>query len=101
MWLSASRGRWGENDNFRLAVYMRLSVAIGAMTLPHDKRAALGGFAINNSPGFCIWFTGRSGGGKSTLTKALVPSLQARGYTVSVLDVIPLFKKNWSERSSR
>ena len=36
--------------------------------------------------GACIWFTGLSGSGKSTTAKALVPMLEARGRTVTVLD---------------
>ena len=36
--------------------------------------------------GACIWFTGLSGSGKSTTAEALVPLLQARGRSVTVLD---------------
>ncbi|MGD8684231.1 MAG: adenylyl-sulfate kinase [Chloroflexota bacterium] len=36
--------------------------------------------------GACIWFTGLSGSGKSTTADALVPLLEARGRTVTVLD---------------
>jgi adenylylsulfate kinase-like enzyme len=52
------------------------------------------------SSGVCIWFTGRSGGGKSTITRALVPRLEGMGYSVSVLDVVPLLRKRWWERTS-
>jgi sulfate adenylyltransferase len=38
------------------------------------------------SSGACIWFTGLSGSGKSTTADALVPLLEARGRTVTVLD---------------
>ena len=38
------------------------------------------------SKGACIWFTGLSGSGKSTTADAVVPLLQARGRTVTVLD---------------
>ena len=38
------------------------------------------------SKGACIWFTGLSGSGKSTTADALVPLLEARGRTVTVLD---------------
>lgn len=51
-------------------------------------------------PGVCIWFTGQSGGGKSTITRALVPLLESQGRTVSVLDVVPLLRKRWWEPSS-
>jgi sulfate adenylyltransferase len=50
--------------------------------------------------GVCIWFTGRSGAGKSTITNALLPLLNEAGLTVSVLDVVPLLKKRWCERTS-
>ena len=36
--------------------------------------------------GACIWFTGLSVSGKSTTAEALVPLLEARGRTVTVLD---------------
>ncbi len=36
--------------------------------------------------GACIWFTGLSGSGKSTTAEALVPLLEARGRTVTMLD---------------
>lgn len=50
--------------------------------------------------GVCIWFTGQSGGGKSTITGALVPRLEDLGQTVSVLDVVPLMRKRWFEKTS-
>ena len=50
--------------------------------------------------GVCIWFTGQSGGGKSTITRALVPRLEDLGLTVSVLDVVPLLRKRWFEKTS-
>jgi sulfate adenylyltransferase len=52
------------------------------------------------SKGVCIWFTGRSGAGKSTITGALLPLLAESDRTVSVLDVVPLLKKRWCERTS-
>jgi sulfate adenylyltransferase len=36
--------------------------------------------------GFCIWFTGLSGSGKSTTARALIPMLEERGMTVTFLD---------------
>lgn len=36
--------------------------------------------------GACVWFTGLSGSGKSTTAEKLIPLLQARGRTVTVLD---------------
>ncbi|MEM7287631.1 MAG: adenylyl-sulfate kinase [Actinomycetota bacterium] len=50
--------------------------------------------------GVCVWLTGRSGAGKSTVTRELVPLLEAQGRTVSVLDVMPELAKHWAERSS-
>lgn len=50
--------------------------------------------------GVCIWFTGQSGGGKTTITRQLVPKLEELGATVSVLDVVPLLRRRWWEQSS-
>ena len=36
--------------------------------------------------GACLWFTGLSGSGKTTTADALVPLLEARGRSVTVLD---------------
>ena len=36
--------------------------------------------------GLCLWFTGLSGSGKTTTADALVPLLEERGRTVTVLD---------------
>ncbi len=36
--------------------------------------------------GFCLWFTGLSGSGKSTIAQALTPMLLARGRQLTVLD---------------
>ena len=36
--------------------------------------------------GFCLWFTGLSGSGKSTIAEALIPMLFERGRQLSVLD---------------
>jgi sulfate adenylyltransferase len=36
--------------------------------------------------GACLWFTGLSGAGKTTTADALVPVLESRGRTVTVLD---------------
>jgi sulfate adenylyltransferase len=55
---------------------------------------------VSADKGVCIWLTGRSGAGKSTVTKALVPLLHEQQRTVSVLDVVPLLRKQWWERSS-
>ncbi len=36
--------------------------------------------------GFCIWLTGLPSAGKTTIAKALVPQLRARGWNVELLD---------------
>lgn len=43
-------------------------------------------YSNGTSEGFTLWFTGLSGAGKTTLAKALVPHLQARGVRVERLD---------------
>lgn len=50
--------------------------------------------------GVCVWLTGRSGTGKSTLARALVPMLEGAGRTVTVLDVVPFLQKAPGERTS-
>jgi sulfate adenylyltransferase len=50
--------------------------------------------------GACLWLTGVSGAGKSTVTRVLLPLLEERGHTVSVLDVVPALAKQPCERSS-
>lgn len=39
-----------------------------------------------NGGGFCVWFTGLSGAGKSTIAEALRPRLERFGHAVEVLD---------------
>ena len=39
-----------------------------------------------NDPGFCLWFTGLSGAGKSTIANLVVAELIARGHRVELLD---------------
>ncbi|MGH8976886.1 MAG: adenylyl-sulfate kinase, partial [Acidimicrobiia bacterium] len=36
--------------------------------------------------GFCLWFTGLSGAGKSTIANIVVADLQERGHRVELLD---------------
>jgi len=36
--------------------------------------------------GFCLWFTGLSGSGKSTIAEIVVDQLRQRGYNVELLD---------------
>lgn len=50
--------------------------------------------------GVCLWLTGRSGAGKSTVTGELVPMLEGVGRTATVLDVVPELAKHWAERTS-
>lgn len=57
---------------------------------------------MTSSPagGVCLWFTGRSGSGKSTVTRALLPHLERAGRVVTVLDVVPVLEKAPGERTS-
>lgn len=50
--------------------------------------------------GACIWLTGPSGTGKSTVTNELLPLLNESGRTVSVLDVVHVLRKMPCERTS-
>jgi sulfate adenylyltransferase len=52
-------------------------------------------------PGACVWLTGPSGAGKTTVTRALLPRLESAGRTVTVLDTVPLLAKVPGERGSR
>jgi adenylylsulfate kinase len=40
----------------------------------------------NADKGFCIWFTGLSGAGKSTIAEVVVDELRRRGHRVELLD---------------
>lgn len=55
---------------------------------------------MHNGQGVCLWLTGRSGAGKTTVASELVPMLQRRGRVVTVLDVVPELAKHWAERTS-
>jgi sulfate adenylyltransferase len=54
----------------------------------------------NTGSGACVWLTGRSGAGKTTVVRALTPHLDALGRRYTVLDVVPLIDKHRWERSS-
>ena len=41
---------------------------------------------MSNQKGFCLWFTGLSGSGKSPLSRMLEPELRKRGCKVEILD---------------
>jgi adenylylsulfate kinase len=41
---------------------------------------------VADDNGFCLWFTGLSGAGKTTITNQLVKELKARGSKLEVLD---------------
>src|ERR671931_1293320 len=41
---------------------------------------------MNGEEGFCLWFTGLSGSGKTTITNVLVKELRSRGSRLEVLD---------------
>lgn len=53
-----------------------------------------------DSKGVCIWFTGRSGAGKSTVADALASLLAQHGRMVTKLDIVPCLEKRWFERTS-
>ena len=55
---------------------------------------------MTESKGACIWFTGRSGAGKSTVTEVLTSLLRKHGRTVTILDVVPCLAKKWFEKTS-
>lgn len=40
----------------------------------------------NMTPGFCTWFTGLSGAGKTTTAEALQNAIEAQGHRVTLLD---------------
>ncbi len=50
--------------------------------------------------GVCLWLTGRSGAGKSTVTDLLVPMFESIGRRVTVLDTVPALAKTPGETSS-
>jgi adenylylsulfate kinase len=50
------------------------------------SRLNSGGGSATPSKGFCLWFTGLSGSGKSTITTHLVKELRRRGSKLEVLD---------------
>lgn len=50
--------------------------------------------------GVCVWLTGLSGAGKSTVAGHLASMLEEQGRTVSVLDVVPEIEKAPGERNS-
>jgi adenylylsulfate kinase len=41
---------------------------------------------VAGETGFCLWFTGLSGSGKTTITNVLVKELRSRGSKIEVLD---------------
>jgi adenylylsulfate kinase len=41
---------------------------------------------VAGETGFCLWFTGLSGSGKTTITNVLVKELRSRGSRIEVLD---------------
>lgn len=56
--------------------------------------------SVHDGEGVCLWLTGMSGAGKTTVTNELVPMLEQRGRVVTVLDVVPELAKHWAERTS-
>ncbi len=50
--------------------------------------------------GVCVWLTGRSGVGKTTVTTELVRFIEETGRVVTVLDVVPELEKQKGEPTS-
>lgn len=65
-----------------------------------EDRGTAGSPSQAGGRGVCVWLTGPSGVGKSTVTEELLPLLDACGRTVSVLDVVPVLRKLPCERTS-
>lgn len=55
---------------------------------------------MSGTDGVCLWFTGRSGAGKSTIVRSLLPAFERAGRAVTVLDVVPVLEKLPGERTS-
>ena len=58
----------------------RIGSTLGALGLPVSCAAD------GSAPGCCLWFTGLSGAGKSTIANIVVDELRARGRKVELLD---------------
>ncbi|HUP76688.1 MAG TPA: adenylyl-sulfate kinase [Acidimicrobiales bacterium] len=56
--------------------------------------------AVGSGEGVCIWLTGRSGAGKTTLVRSLTPLLDASNRTYTLLDTVPALAKQRWERTS-
>ena len=54
--------------------------------MPTPSPAATGPPAASGLPGCCLWFTGLSGAGKSTIAGLVVDELRQRGRRVELLD---------------
>jgi len=57
-------------------------------------------YVLQRPPGVCVWFTGRSGAGKSTTARVLTTLLREHGREVTVLDVVPWLEKVAGEKTS-
>lgn len=55
-------------------------------TRPEAAEILRESYPPRHKQGFCVWFTGLSGAGKSTIANALVPMLLERGRQATVLD---------------
>lgn len=55
-------------------------------TRPETSQILLEAYPPRHKQGFCIWFTGLSGSGKSTIAKRLINMLQEYGRNPTVLD---------------
>jgi adenylylsulfate kinase-like enzyme len=90
-----SRGVMPEEDRREC-----IRVDRGQLVSVRRSTGSVIGRTVADERGVCVWFTGLSGSGKSTITKALTPKLEASDRTVTVLDTVPSFRKLWCERTS-
>lgn len=55
-------------------------------TRPEVAEVLAGAYPPISKQGFCLWFTGLSGAGKSTIAQAIEAALQERGRRITMLD---------------
>jgi sulfate adenylyltransferase len=63
-----------------------LAEEIGVIQIPFDVDETRADGKLEHEQGFCVWFTGLSGAGKSTTADIVTVLLQERGRTVTLLD---------------
>ena len=63
-----------------------LAEEIGVIQIPFDIDETCEDMNLKHEQGFCVWFTGLSGAGKSTTADIVTVLLQERGRAVTLLD---------------